>query len=56
MQSFKDDGDEYNWEMTIEGTAQEFLGINIDRIENTHVGIDSNGTDSSCPQGSWKSG
>jgi hypothetical protein len=35
MQSFKDDGDEYNWEMTIEGTDQEFLVINIDRIGNT---------------------
>ena len=35
MQSFKDDGDEYNWEMTIEVTVQEFLGINIDRIDNT---------------------
>jgi hypothetical protein len=35
MQSFKDDGDEYNWEMNIEGTVQEFLRINIDRIENT---------------------
>jgi hypothetical protein len=35
MQSFKDDGDEYNWEMTIEVTVQEFLGINIDGIDNT---------------------
>ena len=34
MQPFKDDSDEYNWEMTIEGTVQEFLGINIDHIEN----------------------
>jgi hypothetical protein len=35
IQSFKDGGDEYNWEMTIEGTVQESLGINIDRIDNT---------------------
>ena len=31
LDSFHNDGDEYNWEMTIEGTVQEFLGINIHR-------------------------
>ena len=31
LQSFHEDGDEYNWEMTIEGTVQEFLGINLTR-------------------------
>jgi len=35
MQSFKDNSDECNWEMTIDGTVQEFLVINIDLIENT---------------------
>ena len=31
LTSFHDDGDEYNWEMTVEGTIQEFLGINLTR-------------------------
>jgi Reverse transcriptase (RNA-dependent DNA polymerase) len=34
LQSFHDDGDQYNWEMTIEGTIQEFLGINLTRRGN----------------------
>ena len=32
LTSFKDDGDEFNWEMTVEGSVHEFLGIDIDRI------------------------
>lgn len=31
IQSFKDDGDQYNWEHTIEGEVGTFLGINISR-------------------------
>ena len=27
LQSFKDDGDKYNWEMTKGGTVEEFFGI-----------------------------
>ena len=30
LQSFKDDGDKYNWEMTKGGTVEEFLGIQVD--------------------------
>jgi hypothetical protein len=29
LESFKNDGDEYNWEMTVEGSVNEFLGILI---------------------------
>eukprot|EP00957_Ditylum_brightwellii_P195930 14928147-Ditylum_brightwellii.AAC.1 len=28
--SKKDDGDEYNWEMTEGGTVEEFFGIQVD--------------------------
>ena len=28
----KDNGDEFYWEMTVEGSVHEFLGIDIDRI------------------------
>ena len=31
IQSFIDDGDIYNWEHTIEGEVQAFLGINIQK-------------------------
>lgn len=31
LQTFKDDGDEFNWEMTEEGTINDFLGIKITR-------------------------
>jgi hypothetical protein len=32
LQSFKDDGDQYNWEMTEEGSISDFLGIDIRRV------------------------
>lgn len=31
LQTFKDDGNEYNWEMTEDGTINDFLGIKITR-------------------------
>ena len=31
LQTFKDDGDEFNWEMTEEGSINDFLGIKITR-------------------------
>ena len=34
LESFKNDGDEYNWEMTVEGSVNEFLGIDITRMGN----------------------
>ena len=33
IQSFVDDGDKYNWEHTIEGEVEAFLGINIAKNE-----------------------
>ena len=30
LQSFKDDGDKYNWEMTEGGNVEKFLGIQVD--------------------------
>ena len=32
LQSFRDDGDKYNWEMTVEGTVQEYLGVGIKEV------------------------
>ena len=29
IKTFEDDGNEYNWEHTIEGNLQSFLGIDI---------------------------
>ena len=37
IKSFKNDGDEYNWEHTIEGTLHSFLGIEISTVERTTV-------------------
>ena len=37
IKTFKDDGDEYNWEHTIEGTLHSFLGIEISEVERTTV-------------------
>ena len=34
LKSFKDDGDEYNWKMSDEGTVTEYLGINIKKLED----------------------
>jgi hypothetical protein len=31
LQTFKEDGDEFNWEMTEDGTINDFLGIKISR-------------------------
>ena len=30
LQTFAEDGDEYNWEMSVEGSVKEYLGIGID--------------------------
>eukprot|EP00957_Ditylum_brightwellii_P055663 4217172-Ditylum_brightwellii.AAC.1 len=30
LQFFKDNGSEYNWEITEGGTVEEFLGIQVD--------------------------
>jgi hypothetical protein len=30
LESFRNDGDQYNWETTVEGSVHEFLGINIE--------------------------
>jgi hypothetical protein len=34
IQSFKADGDQYNWELTVEGDVNTFLGINMQRNED----------------------
>ena len=36
LKSFDDDGDEFNWEMTIEGSVSEFLGIQMTPINATN--------------------
>ena len=33
LESFKKDGDELNWEMTVGGTVEEFLGLNFEEIK-----------------------
>ena len=35
--SFVDDGDEYNWEHTYEGTINTFLGINIKEVQRDQL-------------------
>jgi hypothetical protein len=46
LESFRNDGDQYNWEMTVEGSVHEFLGINIERNGNkwkmTQTGLINN--------------
>lgn len=46
LKSFAEDGDEYNWEMTSNGTVSEFLGIDIfcdgDNWEFTQSGLIQN--------------
>ena len=29
LKSFKEDGDQHNWEMRVEGTVSEYLGIKV---------------------------
>lgn len=36
LKSFDDDGDEFNWEMTIEGSVTEFLGIEMTPVNDTN--------------------
>jgi hypothetical protein len=36
LKSFDDDGDEFNWEMTIEGSVTEFLGIEMTPVNGTN--------------------
>ena len=34
IKSFKDDGDEYNWELTVEGEVNSYLGICIEKTKD----------------------
>ena len=34
IQSFKDDGDQYNWELTVEGEVNSYLGICIEKTQD----------------------
>jgi hypothetical protein len=36
LKYFDDDGDEFNWEMTIEGSVMEFLGIEMTPVNGTN--------------------
>ena len=36
IKSFEDDGDKYNWELTVEGAVNTFLGINMEQNEDNN--------------------
>jgi hypothetical protein len=36
LKSFDDDGDEFNWEMTIEGSVMEFLEIEMTPVNGAN--------------------
>ena len=35
LQSFLDDGDKYNWEMSVDSTVTEYLGIGIEDVSKS---------------------
>ena len=41
IKTFVDDGDVYEWEMTIEGDLKDFLGINLERVDEDGKGNSS---------------
>jgi hypothetical protein len=43
IDSFKQDGDEYNWELTVEGSLQEYLGIEMKTLPDGSVQLTQRG-------------
>jgi Reverse transcriptase (RNA-dependent DNA polymerase) len=57
IQSLQDDGDEYNWEHTLEGTVSAFLGIDIQYNKTTkHFKLTQTGLVDKVLKANWFGG